>query len=103
MNLNKFTQKAQDAVLQAQHLAEEMNHSQIEAVHLLAALLAQQDGVVPQIVNRIGASGQLLAREVEARLNSLPRAVGAGGRPGWGPGYSGATAAVSVEWRGLVS
>ena len=60
MNLSKFTQKAQDAVLQAQHLAEEMNHSQIEAVHLLAALLAQENGVVPQIVNRIGASGQLL-------------------------------------------
>ena len=50
MNLNRFTQKAQDAVLQAQHLAEEMNHSQIEAVHLLAALLAQENGVVPQIV-----------------------------------------------------
>ena len=77
MNLNKFTQKAQDAVLQAQHLAEEMNHSQIEAVHLLASLLAQEDGVVPQIVNRIGASRPLLTRGVEARLNGQPRAVGA--------------------------
>jgi len=77
MNLNKFTQKAQDAVLQAQHLAEEMNHSQVESLHLLAALLNQQDGVVPQIVNRIGASGPLLASEVEAQLNKMPRAVGA--------------------------
>jgi ATP-dependent Clp protease ATP-binding subunit ClpB len=77
MNLNKFTQKAQDAVLQAQQLAEEMNHSQVEALHLLAALMAQQDGVVPQIVNRIGVSAQLLVGNVEARLNKLPRALGA--------------------------
>jgi ATP-dependent Clp protease ATP-binding subunit ClpB len=76
MNLNKFTQKAQEAVLQAQHLAEESNHSQIEAIHLLAALTTQEDGVVPQIVNRIGASRQVLGREIESRLNALPRAVG---------------------------
>ena len=50
MNLNKFTQKAQEAVLQAQEMAEGMNHSQIEAIHLLAALVEQSDGVVPQIL-----------------------------------------------------
>ncbi|MGB3712975.1 MAG: ATP-dependent chaperone ClpB [Candidatus Promineifilaceae bacterium] len=76
MNLNKFTQKAQEAVLQAQHLAEEMNHSQIEAIHLLAALAAQEDGVVPQIVNRIGVSRQTLGMAIDSRLKSLPRAVG---------------------------
>ncbi|MFN2190305.1 MAG: ATP-dependent Clp protease ATP-binding subunit, partial [Candidatus Promineifilaceae bacterium] len=76
MNLNKFTQKAQEAVLRAQYLAEEQNNSQIEAVHLLAALLTQEDGVVPQIVNRIGTSRQILGREIESILNGLPRAVG---------------------------
>jgi ATP-dependent Clp protease ATP-binding subunit ClpB len=77
MNLNKFTQKAQEAVLRAQHLAEEQQHSQIEAIHLLAALLSQQEGVVPQIVSRIGANRHLLGEQVEQRLKSLPRAVGA--------------------------
>ena len=77
MNLNNFTQKAQEAALQAQNLAEELNHSQIEAVHLLAALLAQDDGVVPQIINRIGTSRQLLERSIEGHLNSMPRAMGA--------------------------
>jgi ATP-dependent Clp protease ATP-binding subunit ClpB len=77
MNLNKFTQKAQEAVLQAQYLAEELNNSQIEAIHLLAALVSQEDGVVPQIVNRIGASRQTLGREIDATLQGLPRAIGA--------------------------
>jgi ATP-dependent Clp protease ATP-binding subunit ClpB len=77
MNLNKFTQKAQEAVLQAQYMAEELNNSQIEAIHLLGALVSQEDGVVPQIVNRIGASRQTLAREIDATLQGLPRAVGA--------------------------
>lgn len=77
MNLNKFTQKAQEAVIQAQNKAEELNHSQIEAVHLLAALVAQEDGVVPQIINRIGANLQLLVNEIESRIKGLPRAVGA--------------------------
>ncbi|MCI0394141.1 MAG: ATP-dependent chaperone ClpB, partial [Chloroflexi bacterium] len=76
MNLNKFTQKAQEAVLQAQNLAEERNHSQIEAIHLLAALIAQEDGVAPQIINRIGANRHLLAQQVQRQLESLPRAYG---------------------------
>jgi len=77
MNLNKFTQKAQEAVLQAQYMAEELNNSQIEAIHLLGALVSQEDGVVPQIVNRIGASRQTLSREIDDTLQGLPRAVGA--------------------------
>ncbi len=76
MNLNKYTQKAQDAVLGAQNLAEEQNNSQIEALHLLAALLNQEDGVVPQLINRIGVNRHLLVQQVETELSRLPRAVG---------------------------
>jgi ATP-dependent Clp protease ATP-binding subunit ClpB len=76
MNLNKYTQKAQDAVLGAQNLAEEQNNSQIEALHLLAALLNQEEGVVPQIINRIGVDRHQLDRHVDIELSHLPRAVG---------------------------
>jgi len=76
MNLNKYTQKAQDAVLGAQNLAEEQNNSQIEALHLFAALLNQEDGVVPQLINRIGVNRHLLVQQVETELSRLPRAVG---------------------------
>src|SRR5690348_353611 len=62
MNLDKFTQKAQDAVLEAQRLAGEMQHQQIEPEHLLLALLQQTDGVVPQLVARLGDPGALAAQ-----------------------------------------
>ncbi len=77
MNLNKYTQKAQEAVLAAQGMAQEENHSQIEPVHLLAALLAQTEGVTPQIVNRVGVDRAALRRQVQEKLDDLPRAVGA--------------------------
>ena len=77
MNLNKYTQKAQEAVLAAQTMAQEENHSQIEPMHLLAALLQQSEGVTPQIVNRIGVDRTALQRQVQDALQDLPRAVGA--------------------------
>jgi ATP-dependent Clp protease ATP-binding subunit ClpB len=76
MNLNKFTQKAQEAVLKAQGLAEELNHSQIEPLHLLSALLRQEEGVVPQLVNRIGTPTHPLLTRMDAELKKLPRAYG---------------------------
>ena len=76
MNLNKFTQKAQDAVLEAQRLAEEKNHAQIEGLHLLNSLLNQEDGVVPQIVNRVNANLQQLKERSAGQITSLPKAVG---------------------------
>jgi ATP-dependent Clp protease ATP-binding subunit ClpB len=76
MNLNKYTQKAQDAVLEAQRVAEEQNHAQIEGLHLLASLLNQQDGVVPQIVNRVNANLAQLKEQVVGQLDKQPRAVG---------------------------
>jgi ATP-dependent Clp protease ATP-binding subunit ClpB len=77
MDLNKYTQKAQEAVLAAQGLAQEYSHSQIEPVHLLLALLRQSDGVVPQVVQRLGASPGLLMTDLEAELNRRPKAYGA--------------------------
>jgi len=77
MDLNIYTQKAQEAILAAQGLAQEYNHSQIESVHLLLALLRQSDGVVPQIAQRVGASPGLLIGDLEADLNRRPKAYGA--------------------------
>jgi ATP-dependent Clp protease ATP-binding subunit ClpB len=77
MDLNRYTQKAQEAILAAQGLAQEYNHSQIEPAHLLLALLRQSEGVAPQIVHRVGASPGLLIGELEAELNRRPKAYGA--------------------------
>ena len=77
MNLNKFTHKAQEALVQAQTLAGDYSHSQIEPEHLLLALLTQEDGVVPQIVQRIGISPALLQGELEQALAGRAKAYGA--------------------------
>ena len=53
-NINRFTEKSQEAVIGAQQIAEELNHSQVEPEHLFAALLQQEGGVVPQVLQRLG-------------------------------------------------
>ena len=80
MNFDRYTEKAQGAVLAAQSLAQEANHSQLEPMHLLAALLAQQDGVVPQLIQRIGIQPARLATQVEQMLTSRPQVYGAATR-----------------------
>ncbi len=84
MNLNKYTEKAQESLVQAQALAGEYNHSQIDPEHLLLALLQQADGVVPQIVAKIGVMPQALQRELEEELEKRPKVYGAAARVGVG-------------------
>jgi len=76
MNINKFTEKGQEAILAAQKLAEEKNHTQIETEHLLMALVGQEGGVVPQILGKLGVEPALVKRQVEAELEKLARAYG---------------------------
>ena len=68
MDLNRFTEKAQEALVQAQSLARDRSHAQIEGEHLLLALLRQSDGVVPLIVQRLGLEVGLLAQQIEGEL-----------------------------------
>ena len=56
MNLDKYTQKSQEAILAAQHLTQEYHHQAIEPLHLLMALLVQEEGVVPALVTKVAGS-----------------------------------------------
>ncbi|MFB0536799.1 MAG: ATP-dependent chaperone ClpB [Anaerolineae bacterium] len=76
MNLNKFTEKAQEAILEAQSLATQYNHSQIDPEHLLLSLLQQTDGVAPQIVQKLGGSPQALQQRLESDLAARPKVYG---------------------------
>jgi len=78
MNLDKFTQKAQEAVLQSQRLAGDLGHQIIEPAHILLALLIQPDGVVPALVTRISGSTAGLMSELQKDLESKPRVSGPG-------------------------
>ncbi|MBC8446464.1 MAG: ATP-dependent chaperone ClpB, partial [Chloroflexi bacterium] len=85
MRLDKFTQKAQEAIFEAQEQARGYNHGQIEPEHLLLALLEQADGVVPQIVQSLGLSPQLLLEQVQAELQRKPKVYGTAMQVGISP------------------
>jgi len=76
MRFDRFTEKAQEAILDARTIAEEYNHPAIDPEHLLAALLRQEGGVVPAVVSRIGAGAGALNTDLEQALAARPRATG---------------------------
>ncbi len=77
MNLDKYTQKSQEAIFAAQRLAREYSHQAIEPAHLLLALLMQEDGVVPALVTRISGSATGLREEITQDLGNRSRVYGA--------------------------
>jgi len=76
MDLNKFTQKAQQAVLNAQQLAREFSHQTLEPGHLLLALLNQTESTVPAVVTQIAGSAEILKEEVRKELSGRPKVYG---------------------------
>ena len=79
MNIEKFTTKFQQALGEAQSLALGKDNQFIEPVHLLAALLNQQDGSIAPILTASGVNVALLRNELNAELNKLPQVSGNGG------------------------
>jgi len=53
MNLNKLTEKAQEAILASQNLATEYNHSEVTPEHLVVTLVEQSGGIVPSVLRKI--------------------------------------------------
>lgn len=76
MKLDKFTEKSQEAIIQAQQLASDLNHQVIEPAHLLLALIRQEQGIVPVIVTKVAGSVQALREELQNDLNKRPKIQG---------------------------
>ena len=76
MNFNKYTQKSLEAVQGAQELARSQNHQQMEQVHLLLALLRQEGGLIPQLLQKMGITVESLEAAANAELQKLPRVTG---------------------------
>jgi ATP-dependent Clp protease ATP-binding subunit ClpB len=76
MNINKYTEKAQEAVLGAQQLADREGHAELLPEHLLVTLIEQREGIVPSIIQKIGADPTAVATAVRGELGRLPRAHG---------------------------
>ncbi|HHJ07296.1 MAG TPA: ATP-dependent chaperone ClpB [Anaerolineae bacterium] len=83
MNLNKYTEKSQEAILAAQKIAEDLSHSEILPAHLLLALLLQEGGVVPQIVQKLNINPESWIAGLQTELQSKAKVYG-GSQPGMG-------------------
>jgi ATP-dependent Clp protease ATP-binding subunit ClpB len=83
MNINKYTEKAREAVAAAVELAKQANNPQLEPEHILVALIEQRDGIVPNLLRKMNADPARGARELLAKL---PSAYG-GAEPGMSPRF----------------
>ena len=76
MNINKYTEKAREAVATAVDLATGANNPNVEPEHLLVALLEQREGIVPEIVRKLNADPAQLARGARELLKKISSAYG---------------------------
>jgi len=81
MDINRFTEKAREALQGAQKLAVRMNHQQIDVEHLLVSLLDQEGGLTPAILKKAGVAPEALAIRLQRELEKLPRVSTPSGAP----------------------
>ena len=78
MNLNQFTQKSLEAIQNAQSLAVEHGNQQVGQPHLLLALLRQEEGLIGQLMGRMGVPADSLAAAAAGMVDGLPKVSGGG-------------------------
>lgn len=78
MDLDKFTEKAQEALGSAQEIALRMKHQQVDGEHLHLALLTQENGLIPRLINFMGIDNNLIISDVERELGKQPAIYGSG-------------------------
>ena len=76
MDLNTFTQMSRQAVTDAQAIARRLNHHEVDTWHLLSALLAQESGLVPGLVDKLGLTASALTLAVDRELERIPKVTG---------------------------
>ncbi|HPJ26827.1 MAG TPA: Clp protease N-terminal domain-containing protein, partial [Synergistaceae bacterium] len=76
MDLNRLTQKSQEALSEAQNLAISYGHQEVDGEHLLLALLQQEGGLIPRLLDRMDVPGANLREAVEKELAKRPRISG---------------------------
>ncbi len=76
MDMNKFTQRAQEAIAEAQDIALRHRHQQLDGEHLHAALVTQQDGLIPRLLSLMNIDASAYAQDLEAELDKFPSVTG---------------------------
>jgi len=78
MNIDKMTLRVQQALNDANVTAVKFNHQQIDLIHLFSALVEQEDGLVPNILTKMGISVKNLKASVNKELDAMPKVLGEG-------------------------
>lgn len=78
MDINRFTERMQEALQAAQSKATRLNHQQLDVEHLLAALLEQEDGLAGAVLVKTGAAPDLLSQRLDNELGRMPSVTGSG-------------------------
>ena len=78
---DKFTVKAQESVQRAQELASERGNPELLPLHLLVALLEDREGIVPPVLDKVGANAQAILAQAQQALDRLPKVSGASAQP----------------------
>jgi ATP-dependent Clp protease ATP-binding subunit ClpC len=82
MRFDRFTERAQDAAMRSYEILQRYSHNQVDTEHFLLALLEQPDGVVPEILTKIGVDVELVRQRLDEVLQASPRAQIYGGGAG---------------------
>jgi ATP-dependent Clp protease ATP-binding subunit ClpB len=82
MDMNKLTQKSQEAFYEAQNIAVRHGHQEVDAENLALALLRQENGLIPRLFDKMNIPVESLAGAIENELNKKPRVSGAGQETG---------------------
>ena len=82
MDLNKLTENAQKGIASAQATAAQQGHQAVEVEHLLHSLATQSDGLIPRLIEKLGAQPARFAERLESEIARLPKVSGPGVSPG---------------------
>ena len=80
MRFDKFTVKAQEAIQEAQRIAEKYQHQQVDPEHVMTALAVQPDGIVVPLLRKMGVDPAVLLKQLEEALEKVPRVYGSAGQ-----------------------
>ena len=78
MNIDKYTQNAQSAIIDCQNIAVEEGNQQLDGEHLHLALLMQKDGLIPKLLKFMGVNTGEVIGAVQAEIDKLPKVAGSG-------------------------
>lgn len=76
MNIEKYTQNAQQVVMDCQNIATSMGHQMVDGEHVHLALLEQKDGLIPKLIKTMGVDPEAVTKDVRAEVDKLPKVSG---------------------------